>query len=122
MLFHRAVGYGDYVPKSLSERLFQAFLILLGVGIGSSLIGILNEHISNHNEATSEKRSIETTQKLQEMVAAGVDMQRKKIHHIKSGISVLHLRHTEYAQEERTSHNSQFDGDQPRFFIRRMKF
>jgi hypothetical protein len=100
------VGYGDLVPKSLSTRLFQSFLIIFGVGVGSSLIGILNDHINNYNEAQAERRSIETTEKLQELVAAGVDIKNRKYHQIRSGISVLHIRQTDEGSESASTNSS----------------
>jgi hypothetical protein len=99
------VGYGDFVPKSTSTRLFQAFLIIFGVGVGSSLIGILNDHINTYNENTSERRSIETTEKLQQLAASGVDLAKRKYRHIRSGISSLHIRQAVDDEENVVSDN-----------------
>ena len=39
------VGFGDFNPKSDSERLLCAFILLFGVSIFSYILGIFNEII-----------------------------------------------------------------------------
>ena len=102
ILLRFVVGYGDFVPTTGGQRLFQAFLILLGVGVGTSLISILNDRISAHNEALADQRCVEMTQKLQD-IASGVQS-RKKSHTVRSGISSLVLLQESTSQDEETSH------------------
>jgi hypothetical protein len=73
--------------------------------VGSSLIGILNDHINTYNENTSERRSIETTEKLQQLAASGVDLAKRKYRHIRSGISSLHIRQAVDDEENVVSDN-----------------
>lgn len=58
------MGYGDFVPKTNPERLYVSFLILIGVGVGSSLISTLNERIYDHAQKMAELRNIRTANEI----------------------------------------------------------
>lgn len=52
------LGYGDFLPSGNNERIFQSLVIIFGVGIGGSIIGIVNSFKQEHqNKMKSEKSS-----------------------------------------------------------------
>lgn len=52
------VGYGIYAPTTTGLRLFTSFYILLGVGVGSALLGAVNDEINKSENIRKNQEDI----------------------------------------------------------------